>query len=184
LGQLAHVTDHRRMSAVRWQRRRDNLRTVYRLWTGGVSRGDRSDLHCAAWMDHRNGTATHPGDVDGACRRFSWRGSFIRTGSTFSLRWRPKSCNWNIDSARHKFHLVGRFALFASFKTCALTVPHCRSTNDLWRNVAFGCRRRYRRTAALSLESYFNVIARLIYLPRAIRSRGRIYRLHLAVASL
>jgi drug/metabolite transporter (DMT)-like permease len=58
------------------------------------------------------------------------------------------------------------------------------STNDLWRNVAFGCRRRYRRTAALSLESYFNVIVRLIYLPRVHRSRGRIHRLYLAAASL
>ena len=112
--------------------------------TGGVSGGDRSHLHCVAWMDDRNGAATDAGDVDGACRRFCWRGSFIRTGSAFSFRRWPKSCNWNIDPARHKFHLVGWFALFASCKTCALAVSDCRSTNDLRRNFAFDCRLRHR----------------------------------------
>ena len=117
LGELAHVIHHRSVFAARRQWRRDDLRTIYRLRIGGADRGDCSDLHRAARVGHGNGAPADANHVDGACRRFCWGGNFIRTGSAFSLRRRTKSCDWNIDPARHKFHLVGRFALFARRKT-------------------------------------------------------------------
>ena len=69
------------------------------------------------------------GWVTGMARRptpIMWMGlagGFVGVGILFgpglhfhSVR-RTKSCDWNIDPARHKFHLVGRLALLARCKT-------------------------------------------------------------------
>ena len=63
-----------------------------------------------------------------ARRRFCWRWDFVQTGAAFFLKRRPTSCDWNIDSARFVFHLVGGLALLARCKTCCLTFSHGRST--------------------------------------------------------
>src|SRR5207302_10876007 len=114
----------------------------------------------------------------------SRRGDFIRTGSAFSFCSRTKSCNWNIDLARHKLHLVGRLPLFARCKTRGVALSHCSSTNDLWRNLAFVCRRGDERTIAVSSQFHFHIVARLICLSRNHWRRGRVYGVHLAAASL
>jgi hypothetical protein len=184
LGELAHVVNHRSLPAARRQRWRDDRRTIYRLWIGGVDRGDRSDLYRIARVGDGNGASAHASYVDGACRRVSRGGNPIRTGSASSLPRRTESCHRNIDPACHKFHLVGRLALLARCKTRAFTISHCRTTNDLWGHIAFARGCRHRRTAAVSSQFRFHVIAWLICLSRNHRRGSRVYSLHLVVPSL
>ena len=98
---------------------------------GGTDRRYRSHLHRAVGMVNRNRAATNTGHVDGTYRRFPRRPDFVRARFAFSLHRRAKSGNWDIDPARHEFHLVGRFALFAGRKTRSLAVSHRCATNDL-----------------------------------------------------
>src|SRR4029077_5452523 len=129
---------------------RDDLGTVYRFRIGGADRGDRSDLHRAFGMDHGNGTPTNANHGDGACRWFCWGGNAVRTGPASSLPKRTKSCDRNIDSACHKFYLVGGLALLARCETRPFAISHRRSTNDLRRIFAFAYKRYHRGTAAVS----------------------------------
>ena len=121
----------------------------------------------------------------GLGRRFCWRGNFIRTGSAFSLQVGGRnpaigisillvpSFIWSAGSlySRAAKHAASPFLTAAQQMICGGIASFARG-------------HRHRRTAAVSSRFRFDVIARLIYLSRNHRRRGRIYRLHLAAASL
>ncbi len=134
LGKLAHVAHHRRVFAARREWRRDDFRETHRLRTGGADRGNCSVLHRASWMGDGNGAATDSNYLAGIRRWFCGSWNLVWPGFAFSFERWPKSCDWNIDSSRLNFHLVGRLALFARRKARGLALSHGRATNDLRRH--------------------------------------------------